>query len=282
MLVIDDTWEETPDGLIRTVNRADLQELGPQPFPAYPQSDVQVRSLKATLAHGRKCVGSECNKRGQDPHVLSLELELDRKGRTGAGGSYSDVLALIRELDDKPAPKVDAVQRVREWPSTSEYTRLRGNSVTGHACRATAYHEAGHAVHALLDGCRIEGVSLLWRRDRNNGTWRFRGGECVTRGGTDTAAMHLAGSVASEMAGLGEALPKTWSALDHKRAQTCTARGVMQDRHRARATLTRHWPAVKALALRLMEVQRVDGDEATAIIMDALDARTRARLQSAA
>ena len=94
--------------------------------------------------------------------------------------------------------------------------------------------------------------------------------------------MHLAGSVASEMAGLGEALPKTWSALDHKRAQTCTARGVMQDRHRARATLTRHWPAVKALALRLMEVQRVDGDEATAIIMDALDARTRARLQSAA
>ena len=279
-----DTWTETATGMERTVLSATLKEIGPQPFAAYPQSDVAVRSIEDTLRHGKACVGAQCQKRGgQDPDVLLRELELDlgRPGRTRTGGEYSDVLALLRELDDKPAPKVGEGRRAREWPSQSEYTRLRGNSVTGDACRATAFHESGHAVHALLDGCRLDELSLLWQRERNNGTWKFRGGECVTHG-TDTAPMHLAGSVASEMAGLGEANPKSWSALDHKRAQNCTSRGVLQDRLSARAKLKRHWGAVKALATALLEHQRLDGQEAESIIMGALDQNTRARLKAAA
>ena len=280
MFVTDDTWTQTPEGLVRTVNQGILRELGPQLFPAYSQTTLDVRSLADTLAHGRRCVGSACTTRGQDPHVLSLELDLDQRGRETPGSDYSDVLQLERELDGRPQLKVAPALR-REWPSQSEYTRLLGNAFTGRKVKATAYHEAGHAVHALLDGCRIDALRLLWTRDRNNGTWRFRGGECVTHG-TDTAAMHLAGREATELAGLGEALPETWSAADHKRAHGCTKYGVLQDRQSARATLKRHWPAVQALATALLERQHIDGDTATSIIMGALDANTRHRLQRAA
>ena len=77
MFVSDDLWEEREGGMWRTVRVAQLMEVGPQPFPAYPQGDVAVRSLAATLERGRECVIAE--RCGQDPDVLERELELDRR-----------------------------------------------------------------------------------------------------------------------------------------------------------------------------------------------------------
>lgn len=42
----DEEWEERDGMFWRTINRARLRELGPQTFPAYPSSDVSVRTLQ--------------------------------------------------------------------------------------------------------------------------------------------------------------------------------------------------------------------------------------------
>ena len=80
MFVTDDIWEERDGGMLRTVRVAQLMEVGPQPFPAYPQGDVAVRSLEATLERGRECIIAE--RTGQDPDVLERELDLDRRSYT--------------------------------------------------------------------------------------------------------------------------------------------------------------------------------------------------------
>ena len=77
MFVADDVWEERDGGMWRTIRVAALQEVGPQPFPAYTQGDVSVRSLEATFVNGMARVLAE--RSGQDPGVLLRELELDRR-----------------------------------------------------------------------------------------------------------------------------------------------------------------------------------------------------------
>lgn len=40
-------WDETdPDNVIRTIKKAKLFEVSPTPFPAYPQTEVQARSVE--------------------------------------------------------------------------------------------------------------------------------------------------------------------------------------------------------------------------------------------
>ena len=73
MFVTDDIWEEREGLMWRSVRSAVLREVGPQPFPAYTQGDVTVRSLEATLARGRETLTH-----GHDPDVLERELALDR------------------------------------------------------------------------------------------------------------------------------------------------------------------------------------------------------------
>lgn len=67
-------WEEKDGILYRTVLQASLRELGPQTFPAYPQTDVQVRSVEETLKCGIECLKEA---RGQDPDVLRRLLVLE-------------------------------------------------------------------------------------------------------------------------------------------------------------------------------------------------------------
>lgn len=69
----DQTWEER-DGLMwRTITRARLRELGPQTFPAYPQSDVSTRSIDTVLEEGRAWLES----RGEATDVEREKLALD-------------------------------------------------------------------------------------------------------------------------------------------------------------------------------------------------------------
>ena len=74
-----------------------------------------------------------------------------------------------------------------------------------------------------------------------------------------------------------------WSEGDKRKARQGTKHEIIaRDLASATSLLKRHWPAVHALARRLMEVQVIDGVEAEQIITDALDANTRLRLQRAA
>ena len=71
----DQRWEERDGTVWRTITRAKMRELGPQPFPAYPQTDVESRSLRSVLEQARKALG---------PHGVSAEtalrlLELDEE-----------------------------------------------------------------------------------------------------------------------------------------------------------------------------------------------------------
>lgn len=47
---ISDTWEETDDGQIRTLNEVELFDVSPVTFPAYPQTDIAARSRDAWRA----------------------------------------------------------------------------------------------------------------------------------------------------------------------------------------------------------------------------------------
>ena len=276
MFVTDDIWEERDGTMRRTVRVAQLKEIGPQPFPAYPQSDVSVRSLTDVLAHGRRCVGAACTTRGQDPHVLSLELDLDQRGRETSGGSHSDVEQHERELDSYSTPlKPDPI------PSQVTYRRLLAND--GGKIKQTCIHEAGHGVANVLNGNGIKAVRLCWKATPGGSfegvTWTFTGGGCSRRRGTETPGTLMAGLAAEQLAGCES---DDWSDGDRVKSRRISKNWNSQDLQAAKALLQRHWPAVKALASALMQRQRLDGQEAEAIVMGALDERTRARLQSAA
>lgn len=44
--MLGEEWDESdPDNMIRTVTKAKLFEISPTPFPAYPQSEVQARTM---------------------------------------------------------------------------------------------------------------------------------------------------------------------------------------------------------------------------------------------
>ena len=59
-------------------------------------------------------------------------------------------------------------------------------------------------------------------------------------------------------------------------------RDLQRECEAARALLTRHWPAVRAVARALLKRGELVGREAERIVMDAVDDVTRGRLRSAA
>lgn len=66
-------WEERDGILWRTVTRAKMFELGPQPFPAYEQTEVQSRSIRSVVEEGVRWMRS----RGMSVDVALRLLELD-------------------------------------------------------------------------------------------------------------------------------------------------------------------------------------------------------------
>lgn len=69
----DQEWEERDGMMWRTIKRARLRELGPQTFPAYPQSDVGVRSNRAVLKEAEEWLRAH----GRPVEVALRRLELD-------------------------------------------------------------------------------------------------------------------------------------------------------------------------------------------------------------
>jgi len=70
----DQEWEERDGMMWRTIKRAVLRELGPQTFPAYPQSDVAVRSIDSVAEEGREWL--EKRRSYGSPDVLRRRQEL--------------------------------------------------------------------------------------------------------------------------------------------------------------------------------------------------------------
>ena len=71
----DQRWEERDGTIWRTITRAKMLELGPQPFPAYPQTDVENRSLRSVWEQARRALGSE----GMSAELALRLLELDEE-----------------------------------------------------------------------------------------------------------------------------------------------------------------------------------------------------------
>lgn len=69
----DQEWEERDGMMWRTIKRATLRELGPQTFPAYPTSDVGVRSSRAVLEEAQRWL----QERGKPTTLVREYLELD-------------------------------------------------------------------------------------------------------------------------------------------------------------------------------------------------------------
>ena len=219
-----DVWTETATGLKRTVIKAQLREIGPQPFPAYPQSEVHIRSIRATLERGRACVGPFCATSQQNPNAARAEHEHERDrirlaqlGTPPVKRERTQDRDAARDEHERERQKLEAIatgvpreakpvtrrQRPREYPSEWEFRRLLENS--SHEVRALAYHEAAHAVASVLAGIKLDSVHLYSKRT-GDGRWRINGGACRWRDcrsgdGRISPAIYMAGQAGEVLAG---------------------------------------------------------------------------------
>lgn len=72
---IKDQWEYKDDGsVLRTLMDVDLYDVGPATFPAYPETDVSMRSMEAILAEGRARADEALG-----VHTIGVPLSLRQK-----------------------------------------------------------------------------------------------------------------------------------------------------------------------------------------------------------
>ena len=163
-----------------------------------------------------------------------------------------------------PKRRESRTPRPRPHPGPEEL-RVLLTGRDARSIRAVSVHEAGHATMYVIEGRRLKEVFLHWRRDWDG--WCLKGGRCDPLGHGDTSrAVYLAGMAAVALAGLSDADPDEWSTGDRQRA------GVTRyvDRRDVEEQLRYHFPAIRALADRLMKQGSVGGREAEKIILDRL------------
>lgn len=155
--------------------------------------------------------------------------------------------------------------------------------------RATAYHEAGHAVAAWWLGLRFRGVSIR-PDDESEGrlTWhtlpaRFQPDVNLTPRGEQLlgqrTVVSLAGGIAQEIAtgtpwdecGVGGDVQNTVTFGLYASGgddQECELYCDLMA-HRARRIIRRQWAAVEAVAQALLEREQLTEDEVLAVALDA-------------
>jgi uncharacterized protein len=239
----DQKWEERDGIMWRTVLRARLREMGPQTFPAYPSSSVQLRSPGEVLQEGRgllhRCAGS-----------------------SGAG------VASIRALEEQDAPtrlRFDLLG-IRALEEQDAPTRLRFDLLGLQAdptLRSLALHEAGHAVVGFCFGLGIDRVFLRFDGDGTGRPLQAVGGQYVPRYPCRSDLSDLDPAVV--MAGV-VAAPETEAT--HSAGDLGAVPGHLRPEARRSAGyfLGQHWAAVEELAERLMRVGEVDGPHASEIL----------------
>lgn len=219
------------------------------------------------------------------------------EGQGFGDAEHAEFLALGKRIDrataaldavsakrdaEKPRPTVRPVRT--ETPAVRRDAVLHGPALAralerdpGEA-RATAYHEAGHSVAAYLEGTGVRRVWLRW-----DAHGRLAGGSCEYRHHSISPATFAAGRAAEELAGFDT--PESSSVGDRATAAARAAeRGQpgwwheAREHENARGLLTRHWPAVTAVARALLERGELDGAEVERLIEANLDQATRQRV----
>ena len=272
----DQKWTEGggSKAALREIFKMKLREISPVVFPAYPSTKVAVRSAAAcgivlpglTPGRSRTSVGSTTKRQDRDAARREFARDMAR------------LEAVVQRGVRKEAKPPVTRRPTREYPSKAAFHVLLGNNAP--TIRATAFHEAGHAVAGFVGGSSLEAVSLYSARRSWDHAWCFAGGKCLFRQRATTALVYVAGAVAEELAGFPpEALPSRWRDSDETRAAELTRHGVREDSRAAQSLLRRHWAAVQALAYRLLDEPVVDGRSAEEIILANLDANTRVRLR---
>ena len=83
-LALDERFEVQDGENVRIVSKAHLREVGPQTFPANPDTTVAVRSLEAAREAGDVPDPTKAGQSGSDPTVLRLRRELDARIAKGS------------------------------------------------------------------------------------------------------------------------------------------------------------------------------------------------------
>ena len=148
----------------------------------------------------------------------------------------------------------------------------------GPAIRKTCFHEAGHAVADVLLGVGVLDVRL------DTG---FVGGSCTPER-ADSRVQGItsaAGRAAEQLAGFDVNPLSQNYAGDYRDAEGARnyygVAGEATVLRNAKALLTRHWPAVKAVADAVMREGELSGQECGELIHANLDLGTRQRLTAA-
>ena len=131
--------------------------------------------------------------------------------------------------------------------------------------RATAYHQAGHAIFAILEGRGTEEMGFEWRTV--NGIPELCGGYHLPRRGKTSPVAAMAGIAAARIE------------FANKRPISAPLL-AREDIAGATAVLLQNWPSVKALAEAVMERGKLSGDEAERIAIDAMPAQDRNGIRS--
>jgi HK97 family phage prohead protease len=74
---LDDDWAVENGETVRTLRRVKLHDVSPVTFPAYPGTDVNVRSLESIAAEGRRRLGRAAISRPSGIALLRHRLEFE-------------------------------------------------------------------------------------------------------------------------------------------------------------------------------------------------------------
>ena len=185
--------------------------------------------------------------------------------------SQLEAVAAENEAGLDRLDELEAAHQTAERGRSTSFQRARLSAATSNGTRRVAFHEAGHAVAAYLEGVEVFVVGLKFDSRSD-----FHGEGGCKHAGPNSAFLSLAG-IAAEHVARSRGVIKEVSEDSCWRSDRVTAYSVLPidaDLNRELAhTIDRlrpYWRALNALAERLTSDLEVDGANVRAVIRDAL------------